>query len=85
MREREAGVRRGLDPRRGLRREKTDPNREREEEGRSLRRERIAPDLEKGKLGPGPQTEIIGPDPGTDWSPLVKAEEADPGHPKSLR
>ena len=85
MREKEARVRRGLDPRRGIRRERTDPNREREEEDQSLERERIAPDLVKRKLGPGPKTEIIGPDPGTDWSPLVKAEEADPGHPKIPR
>ena len=82
MREREAGVRRGLDPRRGKRKKGTDPSREREEEGLSLKRERIAQGLEKGKSGPGPETEIIGPGPGTGWSRLVKAEEADRGHPK---
>ena len=84
MREREAGVKRGLDldPRRGKGRKRTDPSREREEEGLSLKRERIAQGLEKGKSDPGPETEIIGPGPGTGWSRLVKAEEADRGHPK---
>ena len=82
MKEREAGVRKGLNLRRGRRKEKIDPDLRKREEGLSPKKEGIDPSHGREKEDPDHEKKRTGRDPETNMIPRGKVDEADPDLPK---